>query len=412
MNIIILEHIFKYLKKFHALYCCILLPEFLEIKNNIKIFLDTEYIANKNFEKYILGFKFFKNINFEIRMKSHKYLKYKLNNLKNINLTLDLHDFDLNIKKDENVNFCRELELPLSNISGINNIEIDIPSYYKLKNNFLSISDINTVSITTNSPIEKIYLTNVKKLILNDSYKLKELTFDSNMRSLSLFRSNSSFLNNLKSDTLDELSINACTFNKNFKISQNFPKLKYLQLDFSTFDNNFNIENLYGNYNFLSLNYVQKNINDFSNFKNLKNLQFIGNNMIESINGFCGKNLILDQCERLNKFNFQNLETLYLSGNFNLKSKDTENFKNIKALDLSNTNIEYLSDKITNLQIFLGRNCLKLKSFPKYDKLSILNLSNCVSLEYINTTTISNLNVYNCKKLKNLKELKVLNLEV
>ncbi|MBT6325027.1 MAG: hypothetical protein HOJ35_03595, partial [Bdellovibrionales bacterium] len=85
--------------------------------------------------------------------------------------------------------------------------------------------------------------------------------------------------------------------------------------------------------------------------------------------------------------------------------KDTELFKNIKVLDLSFTNINYLSPNITNLETFIGQECNSLTEFPNYNNLITLNLSSCQNLKKINSLKVKNLYCNNCPKLINLEQI-------
>jgi hypothetical protein len=401
MNIISLEEIFHRLGNLDAIYCCILFPFLIRVKSSKNIYLSSK--NSNNFSLILNYVKYFSNFNFELLLHRKDFLNFNYYNLFNLRLTLDFSDLKLISILDSDADFREVLYNPFKNINGIDSLEFHIPKYYELNNDELKIENINTVIITSENSIKKVSIKKVKKFILNDAEELKSFEFDSSLKNLSLFRINNKILKHIKSENLKELSINTFFINNDFNIKQQFPNLQHLQLDFSNFDNNFNISNLEGNYKTLSLNYIRlrgtNNFEDFTNFKNIKTLQLNGVDNITKIKGFVGKNLYLDKCMYIQNFNFQNLNTLYLSSNPFITGKDTELFKNIKNLDLSNTNIDYLSSNITDLETFIGFQCNSLIEFPYYKKLVTLNLRNCRNLKKINTTEIENLYYDNCPEL-------------
>lgn len=396
MNIILLEQIFHRLSNFDALYCCILLPFLINIKSSKNIYLSSR--NSNSFSSLLNYIKHFSNFKFELLLHSIDFLNFKYHNLFNLRLTIDFSS--LSTSSYSHVSSI--LVNPFSNINGIDSLEFYIPKYYELSDHELKIENINTVIITSENTIKKVSIKKVKKFILNNAHKLQTFEFDSYLHTLSLFKINHKILTQLKSENIEELNINSFFINNDFNIRQQLPNLKHLQLDFSNFDSEFNISNLYGYYNTLSLNYVNfrnKKLEDFSNFKNLKTLQLNGVDNISKIVGFNGKKLYLDKCRYIQNFNFQNLNTLYLSSNPFLTGKDTELFKNIKNLDLSDTNIDYLSPNISGLESFIGFQCNNLIEFPYYKNLNTLNLRSCKNLKKINTTKIKNLYCDNCPKL-------------
>ena len=404
MSIIIIESIFKYLNSIDTLYCCILYPSLINLKIIKSIYLSSKHIHN--FELILKIIKYFYNFIFELLLFSPEDLNYNYRKLKNLYLTLDFYNYNLIFKKDTDTNFYHTLDLPFDNIRGINSFEFHIQGYYKLKNNYLTFNNIKSVIITTENTIQKINLIQVEKFVLNDGFELESINFDHHLKCLSIFKPNSNILNLINcNNNIEELLINEISFNKNIAFKKLFPKLKHIQLDSANFYNIFDIDNLFGDYKSLSANYCQIKFEDFTNYKSLKNLQLSNNNIIEKIIGFSGRNLFLDNCMNLNVFTFQNLDSLYLKSNPNIRGKHTEHLKNIKILDLSGTKIEYLSDKITNLEIFIGHSCINLQYFPKYQNLDTLNLNNCTKIRQILTLKVNILNVNKCGNLENLDQI-------
>lgn len=403
MNIIILEKIFKRLNTIDAIYCCLLYPELINIKCNKSIYLYSKSCAN--FVLILNVIRYFYNFDFELLLNSPKYLDYNYCNLNNLRITLDFYDYDLILQKDNNDSYCKTLDISFNNLSGIKSLEFHIQGYYKIKDDRLDLKNIKSVIITSENPIRIINLNQVEKFVLNDGENLKTFNFDQHLKCLSIFKVTFEILLNLSSNHIKELLLNSSNFVKDINLKLLFPNINHLQLDFSTFCDEFRMSSLEGNFKTLSLNYTQKAPEDYSNFKNLKSLQLCGNKFIKKIIGFKGKNLFLDRCFNLQNFNFNNLDSLYLQFNPYITGKDTELLKNIKTLDLSGTNIEYLSDKINNLQIFIGQDCKYLQSFPYYKKIEILNLDNCINLKKINTLNINTLNIRGCISLKNLDQV-------
>lgn len=407
MNIILLEQIFHRLDWLNAVYCCILCPFLINIKSSKNIYLSSK--SSNNFVTSLSYIKYFSNFNFDLLLHKHDFLNFNFKNLSNLRITLDFLDhIELEAYTS---NLCRSIELlqnSLKNLSGIQSLEFHIPKYYKLKNNELFIDNIAYVLITTHIPINKIKINNVTNFILNDATLLNTFEFDDKLKNLSLFKINVDILKNIKSDNINTLLLNGCYLNNNINFKDQFPNLKHLQLDFSKFSSDFDLSSIVGNYNSLSLNYTSmcynynnKQFEDYSSFKNLKSLQLNGNSHINKILGFNGNNLSLDFSDNIQVFNFQNLESLYLQYNKFITGKDTELFKNIKTIDLSGTNIEYLSENITNLQNFIGQACKNLTIFPSYRELDTVNLNSCYNLEKINTLKIKTLFCNDCPKLKN-----------
>jgi len=404
MNIIIFEQIFKYLKCIDEIYCCILYPKLLNIKSYKSIYLSSNNCNNFIFITKII--RYFSNFKFELLLTKLLYLDYNFNNLKNLRLTLDFYDFNCSKQKDKFSNYYKILDIPFNNISGIYSLDFHIQGYYKLKDNNLSLNKIKSVIITSENSINSINLCQVEKFVLNDGINLESFKFDNHLKSLSIFKIPNKIIQHLYSTNIEELLLNSSFFFNDIKLKDIFPNTKYLQLDFSIFCDEFKLSSLVGNFKTLSLNYIQKSFENFTNFKNLNTLHLCGNNVIKEVIGFQGRNLFLDNCCNLQNFNFQNLDSLYLQFNKNITGIDTELFKNIKTLDLSGTNIEYLSDKITNLQFFIGQECKKLEYFPKYESMQLLNLYNCFNLKKINTLNINTLNIKGCRNLINTNNIK------
>jgi hypothetical protein len=409
MNIILLEQIFHRLEALDAIYCCILYPALINIKSSKYIYLSSK--ASNNISQILNYVKYFYNFNFELLLHRQDFLGFKYHNLYNLRLTLDFTDLNLISSLDSNPLFRQILYSPFRNINGIESIEFHIPKYYELNDSKLEIENVNTVLVTSENDIKKIVIKKVKKFILNDGHKLEEFHFDSTLQNLSILRLNNNVLKSIRSENIKELNINTFFNNNDINIKKQFPNLQHLQLDFSNFDSNFDITDIEGDYKTLSLNYIgfgnnlTKSFEDFSNFKNLKTLQLNGNDNITKVNGFKGINLFLDKSRYIQNFNFQNLNTLYLSFNQFITGKDTELFKNIKVLDLSFTNINYLSPNITNLETFIGQECNSLTEFPNYNNLITLNLSSCQNLKKINSLKVKNLYCNNCPKLINLEQI-------
>jgi hypothetical protein len=407
MSIYIYEYILNHLNKLSIAYCSILVPDLRNIKlKNKKLYLSTDALKEmKLFDTNIM--KYFYNFSFDLKIVNIEDMNNDFSNINDLHVTLDLYDPELEDKKDQDLNFFKELDLPFNNLSGINYLELVIPNYYIFKNNTFSVDNIKIVKLSLNSDVYNINLKNVNSFHLDRAFSLKTIIFDQHLQKLDLNKPNTDIIQSLNSEFLEELSITSAYFDQEIEFNKKFPNLKTLILDFSLFKSNYDFKTLYGNYKSFSINYCKTYFNDFSGFKCLKDLFVVGNHYIENIKGFNGKNLYLDSCSNLKTFNFQNLNHLYLCNNSLITGKDTENFKNIKTLDLSYTNIEYLSDSIDNLKIFVGTGCINLKYFPNYYSLQLLNLSSCQNLKKILTPNINTLNIYDCKNLDNLNELNV-----
>ena len=401
MNFYIWENIFKILKPIDVLYCKLLFPELNEIKTNKTIYLNKQTFDKSTQRNNLLNFfNKFKNIYFDLIISKYQDLETNFSEIENLNITVELYDSNLIKKKDIDSYFQYEINIPRYNFKNINYIEIHIPSYFKIKNNFLEFENINSVTIQgSDISIEKVYLKNVRKIIINSGFSIKDFIFDDNLLDLTIYKINHLLLRSLKSYKLENLNISGSyfyhqNFYNGFSFKKSFPNLKNLDIRFSIFDPNFNFDILNNNYYNLYIDHCKNYYNtNFNNLKKIKTLSICGNDNIINIENFHGTKLILDSCYNFKMFNFQNLVDLSLRYNPLIEGKHTLLLKNINNLDLSFTNIDFLSDSINNLKQFIGESCNNLIEFPKYQYLVFVNLSSCKNIKHILTKKIKTLNI-------------------
>jgi hypothetical protein len=375
----ILKIIDKYLSIEQHYELCIYIPIFRIIKRQKNIiYITIKNYLNFNFYNYCSKFPY---LTFDFHILTNN-TNYNFNNCKNVNLTID------KLSNENNIIYC-------NNINNINN---------------LSIYDSNTSEILNFTGINSITLSNIINLKILNIY---------NTHNLTLYRCNLNVINH--NDCITNLSIHNCNINMNIL---KFTKLTSLCLIDCNFVNNSNLKELISHLSYLkylSLNYCN-NITDVSCLKHIKFIQLIGCNIkygVEelsnvysidmSYNNFYNFNSNQNTYVKLNytpiiNFNFKNLNALELMGNNNITYEDTKNFKNIKYLNLSQTDIINIHP-IDNLIELSVAECHNLKLIPLIKSLKILNVSYCTNLIKILSNNLELLNIDGCYKIDNLKDI-------
>ena len=367
-------------------------------KNFVKRF--AIYISQKIIDKYKLKdeyLKFFDNIdNLSFNYTSIYYLLDDINKI--------------NYLKEINIDFNKIKRLTLKIEENYNEEDENM----KLKNNkyfFETLFSFNNIENNL------VYL----KINFKQDYKISPFLFDNinNFKKLEYLYINNLYFEKgftIKLNSLNFLSINHC---ENIKFSENFKKLKLLDLS-----NNYKLDiNTLEKVNFSQLKVLDLSWNKISdinifnniNLKEVKSLYLSGNKILnidilekidfkklEKLN--LSDNKILD-INILEKVNFKELKELNLHHN---KISDINilvkvNFKELKKLDLSCNNI-------SDIDILAKVNFKNLKELNlSYNKILDINVLEKVNFNYLENLDLSwnNISDINILEKVNFKELKI-----